>query len=76
MLIGTSGQPGCFDQAIVNAMMQNSDRPVILPLSNPTTNTEALPKDLYQWTDGNAWWPRDLRLPRYPITASHTASDR
>lgn len=54
VLIGTSGQPGCFDQPIVEAMMQNSDRPVILPLSNPTTNTEALPKDLYQWTDGKA----------------------
>jgi malate dehydrogenase (oxaloacetate-decarboxylating) len=54
VLIGTSGQPGCFDQPIVDAMMQNSDRPVILPLSNPTTNTEAVPADLYRWTDGNA----------------------
>jgi malate dehydrogenase (oxaloacetate-decarboxylating) len=54
VLIGTSGQPGCFDQPIVEAMMRNSDRPVILPLSNPTTNTEAQPKDLYQWTGGKA----------------------
>ncbi|MEX1315357.1 MAG: NAD-dependent malic enzyme [Desulfotignum sp.] len=54
VLIGTSGQPGCFDKPIVDAMMQNSDRPVILPLSNPTTNTEALPKDLYRWSDGKA----------------------
>jgi len=54
VLIGTSGQPGCFDKSIVDAMMQNSDRPVILPLSNPTTNTEALPRDLYQWTGGRA----------------------
>lgn len=54
VLIGTSGQSGCFDKSIVDAMMQISKRPVILPLSNPTTNAEALPKDLYQWTDGQA----------------------
>ncbi|MFU8768721.1 MAG: NAD-dependent malic enzyme [Desulfotignum sp.] len=54
VLIGTSGRPGCFTKEVVAAMMQNTNRPVILPLSNPTANTEALPKDLYQWTDGNA----------------------
>jgi malate dehydrogenase (oxaloacetate-decarboxylating) len=54
VLIGTSGQPGCFTKDIVRAMMQNTDRPVILPLSNPTANTEALPQDLYQWTGGKA----------------------
>jgi malate dehydrogenase (oxaloacetate-decarboxylating) len=54
VLIGTSGQPGCFTKHIVQAMMQNTDRPVILPLSNPTANTEALPQDLYQWTGGKA----------------------
>jgi malate dehydrogenase (oxaloacetate-decarboxylating) len=54
VLIGTSGQPGCFTREIVNAVAENTDRPVILPLSNPTTKTEALPKDLYQWTDGKA----------------------
>ncbi len=54
VLIGTSGQPGCFTRDIVDAMAKNTDRPVILPLSNPTTKTEALPEDLYQWTDGKA----------------------
>ncbi len=54
VLIGTSGQPGCFTRDIVDAMTRNTDRPVILPLSNPTTKTEALPRDLYQWTDGKA----------------------
>ncbi|MFN2358891.1 MAG: NAD-dependent malic enzyme [Desulfotignum sp.] len=54
VLIGTSGQPGCFTRDIVDAMAHNTDRPVILPLSNPTTKTEALPRDLYQWTDGKA----------------------
>ncbi|MFH2091238.1 MAG: NAD-dependent malic enzyme [Pseudomonadota bacterium] len=54
VLIGTSGQPGCFTKQIVDAVMQNSDRPAILPLSNPTTKAEALPKDIYEWTNGKA----------------------
>lgn len=54
VLIGTSGQPGCFTREIVDAMGRNTDRPVILPLSNPTTKAEALPRDLYEWTDGKA----------------------
>jgi malate dehydrogenase (oxaloacetate-decarboxylating) len=54
VLIGTSGRAGCFTREVVEAMMQNTARPVILPLSNPTANTEALPEDLYQWTDGSA----------------------
>ncbi|MBU8849437.1 MAG: NAD-dependent malic enzyme [Desulfobacterales bacterium] len=54
VLIGTSGQPGCFTKQIVDAVAENTERPVILPLSNPTTKTEALPKDIYQWTDGKA----------------------
>lgn len=52
VLIGTSGQPGCFTEQIVSAMAENTDRPVILPLSNPTAKAEALPKDIYKWTDG------------------------
>ncbi|MBU0465643.1 MAG: NAD-dependent malic enzyme [Proteobacteria bacterium] len=54
VLIGTSGQPGCFTKEIVKAAAQNTDRPVILPLSNPTTKAEALPCDIYEWTDGKA----------------------
>ncbi|MBU2453012.1 MAG: NAD-dependent malic enzyme, partial [Proteobacteria bacterium] len=54
VLIGTSGQPGCFTKQIVTAVGENTDRPVILPLSNPTAKTEALPKDIYEWTDGKA----------------------
>lgn len=54
VLIGTSGQPGCFTREIVEAVGQHTDRPVVLPLSNPTANCEALPADLFQWTDGNA----------------------
>jgi malate dehydrogenase (oxaloacetate-decarboxylating) len=52
VLIGTSGQPGCFDQELVRAMLANTDRPVILPLSNPTIQSEARPADLDQWSSG------------------------
>ncbi len=54
VLIGTSGQPGSFTKEIVDAVKANTDRPVILPLSNPTANCEALPKDIYAWTNGKA----------------------
>ena len=54
VLIGTSGQGGCFTKEIVEAMAKNTDRPVVLPLSNPTSKTEALPADLYEWTNGKA----------------------
>jgi len=54
VLIGTSGQGGCFTKEIVQAAARNTDRPAILPLSNPTTKAEALPKDIYEWTNGKA----------------------
>lgn len=52
VLIGTSGQAGCFTKEIVQSMLEHTDRPVIMPLSNPTTMSEAIPSDLYRWTDG------------------------
>jgi len=52
VMIGTSGQAGCFTREIVESMLRHTDRPVIMPLSNPTTMAEALPDDLYKWTDG------------------------
>ncbi|MBI5556238.1 MAG: NAD-dependent malic enzyme [Deltaproteobacteria bacterium] len=54
VLIGTSGQSGCFTREVVQAAAANTSRPVILPLSNPTSMTEALPADIYQWTNGQA----------------------
>lgn len=54
VLIGTSGQHGCFTKEVVTKMLANTERPIILPLSNPTANTEALPVDIYAWTDGKA----------------------
>ncbi|MCK5481402.1 MAG: oxaloacetate-decarboxylating malate dehydrogenase, partial [Gammaproteobacteria bacterium] len=54
VLIGTSGQPGCFTKEVVQAMAVNTERPVILPLSNPTDQAEAIPQDIYNWTAGKA----------------------
>lgn len=54
VLIGTSGQPGAFNEAIASSMSENCERPIILPFSNPTILSEATPADLLKWTDGRA----------------------
>jgi len=54
VLIGTSGQFNAFDQAVVEAMAAVTARPVILPMSNPTSISEAIPEDLLRWTGGKA----------------------
>ncbi len=54
MLIGTSTQTGAFTEAIVRQMAEHTERPIIMPLSNPTSKCEALPEDLIRWTDGRA----------------------
>ena len=53
-LIGLSGQRGAFDQAIVEAVAANTPSPIVFPLSNPTDYSEAVPEDVYRWTDGRA----------------------
>jgi len=54
VLIGTSGQAGAFSEAVVRAMATAVERPVILPLSNPTDQAEAAPADVLRWTGGRA----------------------
>lgn len=53
-LIGTSGQAGAFTREVIETMASQVDRPLILPLSNPTAQCEAAPSDLYEWTGGRA----------------------
>lgn len=54
VLIGTSGQAGVFSKEIIEATLKNTGRPVILPLSNPTSKAEAVPEDIYKWSAGKA----------------------
>ncbi|OAN11174.1 NAD-dependent malic enzyme [Photobacterium jeanii] len=54
VLLGTSGIGGAFKKEHVQKMMEYTPRPMVFPLSNPTANCEALPEDIYNWSDGQA----------------------
>jgi malate dehydrogenase (oxaloacetate-decarboxylating) len=54
VLIGVSGQAGAFTESAVREMAKHTPRPVIFPLSNPTSRSEATPQDLMAWTEGRA----------------------
>ncbi|KAJ5330456.1 hypothetical protein N7476_000239 [Penicillium atrosanguineum] len=54
VLIGTSTKPKAFTEDIIREMAKHVERPIVFPLSNPTRLHEAQPKDLYEWTDGQA----------------------
>lgn len=55
ILVGTSTQPNTFTKEIVEAMCENTARPIIFPLSNPTKLAEATAEDLIKWSDGKAF---------------------
>jgi malate dehydrogenase (oxaloacetate-decarboxylating) len=54
VLIGVSGQAGAFTEPVIREMAKHVQRPVIFPLSNPTSRSEGIPQHLMEWTDGRA----------------------
>jgi malate dehydrogenase (oxaloacetate-decarboxylating) len=54
VLLGTSGAGGAFKEEHVQLMQKHCARPMVFPLSNPTANCEALPEDIYRWSQGKA----------------------
>jgi malate dehydrogenase (oxaloacetate-decarboxylating) len=54
VLLGLSGQASAFNRPIVEAVSRNTTRPVVFPLSNPSSISEALPEDIFEWTEGRA----------------------
>ncbi|HEY7011596.1 MAG TPA: NAD-dependent malic enzyme [Streptosporangiaceae bacterium] len=80
ILIGTSGRTGAFTEPVVREMAAHCARPVILPMSNPTSLSEAVPADLIRWTEGHAlvatgspFPPVDYRGTRYVIGQANNA---
>jgi malic enzyme len=54
VLLGTTGEPGAFREEVVREMARHAHRPLVLPLSNPTSSSEALPSDVIAWSEGRA----------------------
>jgi malic enzyme len=54
VLLGTTGIGGAFTEATIRVMAEATDRPIIMPMSNPTAATEARPSDVLEWTGGRA----------------------
>jgi malate dehydrogenase (oxaloacetate-decarboxylating) len=54
VLLGLSGQRGAFGEEVVRAVARNTPYPMVFALSNPTDNSEAVPADIYRWTEGRA----------------------
>lgn len=80
VLIGLSGIAGLFSEPVIKTMAQNHQYPVIFPLSNPTANCEATPKDILEWTQGRAivatgspFGDVEYQGGRYPISQGNNA---
>jgi len=80
VLIGTSARGGAFTEDIIKDMAAHAERPVIMPMSNPTELAEARPADLIEWTGGRAlvatgspFPPVNYRGTRYVIGQANNA---
>ena len=80
VLIGVSGQPGAFTEEVVREMAKHAERPVIFPLSNPTSRSEATAQNLMDWTDGRAligtgspFEPVNVGGKRVPVTQTNNS---
>lgn len=80
VLIGVSGRAGVFDEAVIRAMARGVDRPVVLPMSNPTVKSEAAPADILEWTErkaiiatGSPFDDVSYRGVRYAISQSNNS---
>ncbi|KAB0286816.1 NAD-dependent malic enzyme [Vibrio fortis] len=54
VLVGVSGAPGLFSKEVIQEMNLHCERPIVFPLSNPTSRVEATPNDIIRWTEGQA----------------------
>ena len=54
ILLGATGMPGTFDEAVIRALAAGTTRPIVMPLSNPTSASEAIPADVLRWSGGRA----------------------
>lgn len=52
VIVGTTGQPGVFDERVIRSLVAHADRPLVMALSNPTSKTEGVPADMVRWADG------------------------
>ena len=80
ILIGVSGQPGLFTKEVIQTMHSHCERPIVFPLSNPTSRVEATPEDIINWTDGQAlvatgspFAPVEYKGKRYEIVQCHNS---
>jgi len=75
-LIGVSGQAGAFREDVVREMARHVSRPVIFPLSNPTSRSEAAPADLLTWTEGRALIGTGSPFPPFQWNGKTAAIDQ
>jgi len=54
ILLGATGMPGTFNKPVIATLAGGAPRPIVMPLSNPTTSCEAIPADILRWSEGRA----------------------